>query len=160
MTQVESLLDAWTRFHHACRARSSRDPVTGARVNAHQASILSLLDPVDPTMVGELADHVGVTASTMSLTLKRLERAGLIRRDRDPADRRVMNVRLTDVGARVRNARTLLDEERVDRVLMSMEMDARGAAIRGLRLLADAADSWHSASARSVEALVRGGEER
>lgn len=156
MSEVETVLDAWTRIHHACRTRAARDPETGRRVSAHQASVLSQLDTADPTMVGELAGHLGVTASTMSLTLKRLENAGLVRRDRDPADRRVTNVRLTEEGLRVRDARTILDTERVDRVLTSMEPDRRRDALRGLRLLADAVETWQSDGARMVETSLQG----
>jgi DNA-binding MarR family transcriptional regulator len=158
MSEVEAVLDAWTRIHHSFRAHAGRDPETGRRVSAHRTRILSHLDPVDPTMVGELAEHLGVTASTMSLTLKRLESSGLVRRDRDPADRRVTNVRLTEAGVRVRDARTLLDADRVDRVLTSMEPDRRRDALRGLGLLADAADAWQSQSARTVESWLYGEE--
>jgi len=156
MSEVETVLDAWARIHYACRARTARDPETGRRVSAHRTSILSHLDPADPTMVGELAEHHGVTASTMSLTLKRLESAGLVRRDRDPADRRVTNVRLTAAGLRVRDARTILDPDRVDRVLTSMDPARRRDALWGLRLLVEAVDAWQSEGARTVETLLHG----
>ena len=92
-------------------------------------------------MVGELAEYLGVTASTMSLTLKRLDEAGLIRRDRDPADRRVVNVRLTEDGRagprRPHPARP--GAHRTDaRAAVPPE---RQAALRGAALLADAADA-------------------
>jgi len=67
-------------------------------LSRHQADVLSHLDAVAPTSVGELAGHMGVTASTMSLTVKRLERGGYVARRRDPADRRVVQLRLTDKG--------------------------------------------------------------
>ena len=73
----------------------------------------------------------------MSLTLKRLEEAGYVRRDRDPADRRVVNVRLTDAGLRVREARTELDPELVDRMLSMMPEPRRREALRGLAFLAE-----------------------
>ena len=107
-------------------------------------------------MVGELAEHLGVTASTMSLTLKRLEEVGYIRRDRDPSDRRVTNVRLTEAGTRVRDAQTLLDPERVARMLMTLGPAQRADAIRGLRLLVDAADTFVRAGGDSVTAQVEG----
>jgi len=92
-------------------------------------------------MVGELANHLGVTASTMSLNLTRLEKAGYISRERDPADRRVMNVLLTESGERMRSAQTVLDPERVDRMLLEMAPGTRREALRGLVLLSEAADS-------------------
>jgi DNA-binding MarR family transcriptional regulator len=102
--------------------------------------VLSHLDERDPTMVGELAEHLGVTISTMSLTLKRLEAAGYVLKEREESDRRVMNVRLTEAGVRVRDAQTLLDPERVHRVLAELDPRQRKSALEGLVLLAEAAD--------------------
>lgn len=141
MSDVNTLLGALPRIYSACRARQVRDPLDGGVVSAHQASILSHLDSGDPTMVGELADHLGVTASTMSLNLTRLEKAGYIARERDPADRRVMNVRLTEAGERLSAAQTVLDPERIDRMLHELSPGARTDAMRGLVLLSEAADA-------------------
>lgn len=46
----------------------------------------------------ELAEHTHVTAATISGTLKRMERAGLIKRSDDAADARVSIVELTEKG--------------------------------------------------------------
>lgn len=123
-------------------------------MSAHQAGVLAHLDEGDPTMVGELADFLGVTPSTMSLTLKRLEEAGYIRRDRDPADRRVMNVRLTEAGVRVRASSTSLDLDRVDGLLRGLSPLQRAEALRGLVLLADAADALIQRNRDAVSAQV------
>lgn len=160
MSDVQAVLRAYPRIYFACHTRHVRDPLDGREVSAHQASILSHLDPVDPTMVTELADHLGVTASTMSLTLTRLERAGYIHKERDPADRRVMNVRLTERGEAVRDAQTVLDPERVDAMLRAMDPDRRRRAVQGLALLADAADELVRRGKAHVNALAEGGVER
>jgi MarR family transcriptional regulator for hemolysin len=47
---------------------------------------------------GELAAAIGVTAPTLTHHLDGLERAGLVTRDRDPANRRVQRVALTESG--------------------------------------------------------------
>ena len=91
-------------------------------------------------MVTELAEHMRVTPSTMSLNLKRLREAGFVTSQRDPDDRRVMNVRLTDSGLRARDASRSLDPSRVDAMLRRLGPEARQLAVSGLRLLADAAD--------------------
>lgn len=140
MSDLDTVLRAYGRIGAACEPREVRDPHGGGRLSARHASILSHLDGVDPTMVGELAEHLGVTPSTMSLTLKRLEDGGYVRRDRDPWDRRVMNVRLTDAGVRMRDAQTLLDPVRVAAMLDMLTPADRAAALRGLRLLAAGAD--------------------
>lgn len=157
MSDVEGVLSAYPRIYFACHQRHVRDPVGGGVLSAHRASILSHLDGVDPTMVTELAEHLAVTASTMSLTLKRLEAAGYVRRDRDPADRRVINVRLTEAGERVREAQSVLEPELVGRMLMELDPAKRVVAIRGLGLLAEAADGLVRRGRHYLEAPAGGG---
>jgi len=154
LADFQTHLDALPRIRRACRPLFQADPAGGARVSSHPARVLAFLDPEDPAMVGELAEHLGVTASTMSLTLKRLEDAGYVRRDRDPADRRVMNVRLTDAGTRVRDATRELDPERVERMLSLLHPLERHDALRGLALLSEAAGRLLAREREDVEAQV------
>lgn len=154
MADFESLLDSLARIRRAGRPLFAQDPQGGARVSAHQGRILAFLDEADPVMVGELADHLGVTASTMSLTLGRLEDAGYIRRDRDPADRRVANVRLTEAGVRARDARRELDPDRLGRMLSLLDPAERREALRALALLAGAADRLVQREREDVTAQV------
>jgi DNA-binding MarR family transcriptional regulator len=107
-------------------------------------------------MVTELADFLGVTASTMSLNLKRLQEAGVVRRSRDPADRRVVNVLLTGEGERLRTLATPYDPHRIAAVLERLRPEDRRRALDGLALLADAADAVSAAGRSYVEALAGG----
>ena len=91
-------------------------------------------------MVTELAEYMGVTPSTMSLNLKRLEAGGFITRGRDPDDRRVMNVLLTEEGLSIREATHPLDGDRVDAMLRGLRPEDRRRALEGLAILARAAD--------------------
>ena len=116
-----------------------------------QLRVLTALDPVDPVMVTELADYLGVTASTMSLNLRRLEGRGLVERARDPADRRVANVRITPAGVGVRERSGGLDPERIYTLLHRLSPEERGMAVRGLGALARAA-----ATLRSTEEVGEG----
>ena len=140
MSDLQVVLSTLPRIHEACRARTVLGVPAAEGVSEHQVRILGHLDGTDPTMVTELAEHMGVTASTMSLNLKRLRASGLVTSERDPSDRRVMNVRLTDEGVRVRNALSALDPARVDAMLQRMGPEGRARAVLGLRLLADAAE--------------------
>jgi len=154
LADFDFVLDALARVRRACKPRWAQDPLGGPRISAHQGQVLAFLDVADPTMVGELAEHLGVTASTMSLTLKRMEDAGYVRRDRDPADRRVTNVRLTDAGARARDAHRELDADRLDRALALLDPSERRDALRGLALLAAAADRLLRREREDVAAQV------
>lgn len=140
MSDVETVMSALPRILFACRARGVAG-VGAGRVSAHQGHILSQLDTADPTMVGELAESLGVTASTMSLNLKRLRDAGLVQCERDPEDRRVMNVRLTEAGERARDAARPLDADRVGEMLEGLWPEDRRRAVEALGMLAEAAET-------------------
>ena len=60
--------------------------------------VLSALRTGGHATLGELADDVGVRQPTLTHHLNALETAGLVRRERDPANRRVQRVALTDAG--------------------------------------------------------------
>ena len=135
---VQAVLDYYPRIYFACHTRHVRDEVTGGELSAHQASILSHLDDVEPTSMSELAEHMGVTLSTMSLSVKRLLAGGYVESERSDADRRVVELRLTTAGVRMKEAQTVLDPARVDAVLGRLSRDERAGAIAGLRLLARA----------------------
>ncbi|MGB1840851.1 MAG: MarR family winged helix-turn-helix transcriptional regulator [Longimicrobiales bacterium] len=158
MSNVDVVMYTLARLGERLRVRSwTPDPGVG-RVTGHQLRLLRQLDDTDPVMVGELADYLGVTPSTMSLNLKRLEAAGLVTRSRDPADRRVMNVLLTRDGRAIRDAAPPLDPSRVDALLMSMRPDDRERALAGLSVLAEAATRLDADHVRYVQALAGGRE--
>jgi DNA-binding MarR family transcriptional regulator len=134
----------YPRIYFACHTRHVRDPDSNRLLSRHQASILDHLDEIDPTTVNDLARHMGVTASTVSLAIDRLERKGYVARLRDGADRRRVHVRLTSAGVRIREATSVLDPPRVEALIARLNDDEREAAVRGLALLADAAEREHT----------------
>lgn len=142
MDHTRALLSAYPRIYFACHTRHVHDPESGHTLSRHQASILSHLDEVDATTLTELANHMGVTVSTMSLAIKRLERQGFIGRSRDVVDRRVIRLRLTEAGVRVRDAQSVLDEDRVAGMLEVLTAAERDVALEGLALLARAAGEY------------------
>jgi len=125
-----------------------KDPATGGDVSTHQASILDHLDEVDAMSMTDLAGHMGVTLATMSLTIDRLEGRAYVRRDRDSGDRRRVLLRLTAAGARVREAKSVLDPARVEQVLGQLSPTDREAALKGLDLLARASEKHMKAGVK------------
>jgi DNA-binding MarR family transcriptional regulator len=67
------------------------------RISRSEAGLLSSLTG-GPRRITELADLEGHAQPTMTLLVKRLEARGWVARRRDPADRRVVLVSLTDAG--------------------------------------------------------------
>lgn len=148
-SDVAAVLDAYPRIYFACHRRHVFDADQRRLVSVHQASILDHLDAVETTVLSDLAKHMGVTASTMSLAIDRLERNGYVVRERDAADRRRVRIRLTDAGVRVRRANSVLDPALVAGMLAQLPAGERREALRGLQALARAADASRKAKAPS-----------
>jgi DNA-binding MarR family transcriptional regulator len=148
-SDVATVLDAYPRIYFACHRRHVYDADQQRLVSAHQASILDHLDMVETTVLSDLARHMGVTASTMSLAIDRLERNGYVARERDAADRRRVRIRLTDAGVRVRRANSVLDPALVAEMLAQLPAVERREALRGLQTLARAADASRQEKAAS-----------
>jgi DNA-binding MarR family transcriptional regulator len=144
MSEVAVIVSALPRIEGWCRTRGVGDAHSGVSVTERQAVTLRQLDTVDPVMVTELAEFLGVTASTMSLNLKRLEEAGLIRRSRDPADRRVTNVLLTEEGARLSDLTAGVDPERVAALFDRLRPEERARIADAFARLAEVADDLRS----------------
>lgn len=137
---VDKLIGWYARIYFACHRRHVRDPKTRKVLSAHQASILDHLDEVDGTSLFTLANHLGVTASTMSLSIQRLVDAGYVRRERDQKDARRVQIRLTRAGVRIKQQQSVLDPALVEALLERLSPVDRVAALRGLALFAHAAD--------------------
>lgn len=132
---------AYPRIWFACHRRHVRDPESGTLLSAHQASILDHLDTIEATSLTGLARHLGVTPGTMSVAVDRLQRHGYVRRTWDERDRRRVQLRLTEAGARVRSANSALDPARVETLLSRLTAEEQRAAIAGLQLLARGAEA-------------------
>jgi DNA-binding MarR family transcriptional regulator len=136
---VRQLMEFYPRIYFACHRRHVRDPKSRRVLSAHQGSILDHLDAREPVMLLELARHMGVTPSTMSLEVEQLVRKGYVTRERDAQDGRRLMLRLSSGGMRVREANSVLDMERVRKMLARLSREERAAGIAGLALLAKAA---------------------
>jgi DNA-binding MarR family transcriptional regulator len=137
---VRSVMENYPRIYFACHTQHVKDPKTRRQVSAHQASILDHLDESEPTTLLELARHMGVTVSTMSLNVERLVRRGYVRRTRDSEDRRRLRLLLTAAGLRLREASSVLEPARVSAMLDELDADELARALKGLELLARAAE--------------------
>lgn len=84
------------------RRRPLRDPIAAAcgdlDLTPAQMHIVLWLGMDGPLTMGALARAVGVTEKTITGVVDRLERDQLVHRERGPADRRVVHVRLGPRG--------------------------------------------------------------
>ncbi len=134
------LMDFYPKIYFACHTRHVTDVDTGTKLTAKQASVLDHLDPAEPVTLFDLAMHMGVTPSTMSLSIDRLARLGYVKREKDKKDGRKTHLTLTSQGEKVKNAHSVLDLAVVESVLSRLDAKERKLALDGLGLLAYAAE--------------------
>lgn len=138
--EAEQFVWAFSRLYARCRTGSPQDPTTGDTVSHRQAAVLDALCDVHLKYVGDVAARIGVTPSTLSLTLDRMARDGWVERLRDPTDRRKVQVRLTERGARLQKNSEILDVSRVAATLATIDPEQRAVLMAALRNLAQAID--------------------
>lgn len=93
---VEDLLALWRLL------RNSTHPVKREEITPEQYWLLRRLRRFGSLSIGELATSLGITGSSATTACKRLEKAGLVLRERqrqgDGGDERVVRVQLTQRG--------------------------------------------------------------
>lgn len=88
----------------------------------------------EPLTVGDLAARLELKVTTASLVATELEKAGMVERERDPADRRRVLLRVKPRLAR------FIDERRIApmrRMMAALDARERAALIKALGLFAD-----------------------
>ena len=130
----------YPRIFMACHLRHEPDADSRKGLTNQQEMILGHLDEREPTNLKGLARHMGVTASTMSISVERLVRRALVIRERSNDDRRQILLRLSPTGTRLMESQSVLDFDRVRMLLEALPEDVRADAMRGLAILAEAAD--------------------
>jgi MarR family transcriptional regulator, organic hydroperoxide resistance regulator len=152
--EVETVLRCYPQIYFACHRRHVRDEKTNAQLSSHQASVLDHLDDVEGTSLLALARHMGVTASTMSLMVDRLERGGYVRRERSPQDKRRVDLRLTPAGTGIKKQQKVLEPELIAAMLGRLDAVKRRQALQGLELLAEAAKEMIAAG--DLQRILKG----
>jgi MarR family transcriptional regulator, organic hydroperoxide resistance regulator len=137
--QASLLSTLYAQIYFACHLRHVRDEETGRSLTVHKAAILDNLNEIEPTTLLELARHMGVTASTMSVNVNRLVGAGYVARTKDQHDRRRLALRLTKTGSRIKERNSVLDAKLVASMVRRLTPSELELGLAGLRLLARAA---------------------
>jgi len=88
-----------------------------------QVRTLCHLDALEPICISALAEKMGIKKSATSIMVSRLARLGLAWKERSDEDRRVVLVRLTAEGERVREAPTAVDVRRLEGFLREHGLD-------------------------------------
>lgn len=89
---AEDLLALWRLL------RNLSHPVRRAEMTPEQYWLLRLLHRAGSLSISELANELGIAISSATISCKRLEKAGLLTRERQLDDERVVRVTLTGTG--------------------------------------------------------------
>jgi DNA-binding MarR family transcriptional regulator len=117
----------------------SLSPPNGLSLTA--AATLATLERSGPSRLTSLAVKEGVSQPAMTQLIARLQESGLVNRDADPTDGRVVQVRLTDEGRAMLTHRRAVRAERLAEILTRLSPDeqaALGAALPAMDALANA----------------------
>jgi DNA-binding MarR family transcriptional regulator len=134
---IDELLTASRAFVGIALRSVATAPV---EVTVPQHRLLVLLATRGPQKIGQLAALLGVNQSNASRQVDRLQRLGLTSRRGSPADRRVVEVVLTEDGAAVVEAVTQSRREELRRVLERMEPVDPATVVAALRAFNAAAE--------------------
>jgi DNA-binding MarR family transcriptional regulator len=145
---VHAVQRCYPQIYLACHVDHVRTKSNRHHLSAHDSSLLAHLDERQPTVPAQLALHLGVSNSTLSAALKRLEALGYIARRVHARDARKVELRLTSAGASAMSECSVLDAQRVAGVLDRLTAAQQRRAAAGLALLADAARAFQSVAPR------------
>ena len=101
--EPDPMTDAVDAFRMLLLAAHSfrQDLAAALQLAVSDTFALSHLAVADTLSAGELAHRAGLAPSSVTALLDRMERAGLVRRTVQPADRRSQQITLTDRGRQV-----------------------------------------------------------
>src|SRR5579863_1006779 len=103
----------------------SLSPASGLSLTA--AATLATLERLGPCRLTWLAVQEGVTQPAMTQLIARLQDSGLVGREADPADGRVVQVRLTDQGQDTLARRRAIRADRLAAIMARISPEERAA---------------------------------
>jgi DNA-binding MarR family transcriptional regulator len=133
-SEIAELLPAIMRGLHGDR------PVpTGLRdLTLVQMRALGTIGEADPCTMGQLAGALHISLGAATGLVDRLIAHGLVQREADPRDRRVVRLRVTEGGRRAHAVRRREVRRRLARALEAMPPEQRQQLVESLTRLRDA----------------------
>jgi len=120
---IERGVELQMQCYRMLRNLGPDDPWLSVELTMPQLKVLFRLNAQGPSKVGSLARALRVTLPTMTGILDRLVEHGLIRRDEDPGDRRVVISRLTDSGQELFDHLQAASRTRLTRIYEALSQD-------------------------------------
>jgi DNA-binding MarR family transcriptional regulator len=97
---VELLIDIPPVMHRKLHHLMLREAIDQAKQDMapHHVTIMKMLKDIDAVPVSKIGNEIGISSSQMTHSTDRLISLGMIERQPDERDRRVVNIKLTTKG--------------------------------------------------------------
>ena len=122
----ELVVQIMARFREAFRELrcAGSERMLRAGVSMTNLHLLSMIERHGELTMSRIADLLDVSFSNATGLVDRIEERGLVERIRDPDDRRVVRVRLTEAGVRQLREVDLIKDDMMQRVLGRLDPEA------------------------------------
>src|SRR5882672_5876399 len=97
-SDVDQVLEAIIYLYTESR-RITKELARRAALTGPQLTVVKLLEQIGDLSLSELSEKIRAQNSTVTGIIDRMEREGLVTRERSKEDRRVVHIRLTTKGA-------------------------------------------------------------
>ncbi len=128
---LEAVVYLYTESRRVTKALARQHGLTGPQVTA-----LKILEGLGELSLSELSARMSAKNSTITGLVDRMERDGLVRRERSEQDRRVVHIRATERGRAIAAAVPVTAREIFAGALRSLSAPDRAELMRILSLLA------------------------
>ncbi|HEY2515158.1 MAG TPA: MarR family transcriptional regulator [Polyangiaceae bacterium] len=98
--EIDQILEAIIYLYTESR-RITKELARRAELTGPQLTVVKMLESVGDLSLSDLSEKIRAQNSTVTGIIDRMEREGLVVRARSTEDRRVVNIRLTEKGARI-----------------------------------------------------------
>ena len=97
---VDRILEAIIYLYTEGR-RVTKEFARAANLTGPQLTVIKMLEQIGDLSLSELSDRIRAQNSTVTGIIDRMEREGLVVRERSTSDRRVVHIKLTEKGERI-----------------------------------------------------------
>ena len=140
--QLIELVDTLNREYHVEALEEWR----GIDMTIPQIKTLVLLHNTEQMRMTGIANYLGSTLSASTNIIDRLVDKGLVERDSDPDDRRVVICKLTGAGQKTVNAFWSTGSPRVELVARRLDYDQLKLVVDGLQLISSAVKEFYKSN--------------
>ncbi len=106
-------------------------------VSRTEMHTLEAIESSEYVTLTQIADKLGITKATASVTIKRLVKKGFVKKDKEENDKRITTLKLTEKGEISCGKHREFHEGLVDRILQEFNISEHPYVVKSLQALLD-----------------------